>query len=210
MHLIRKLYLVGELDVAILHLSGRSHPEVRSFQLRLASDRMVALARHLPPGSSLETLCLSDLTNLPFVTSSALNADTPGLFDLYALRQHTADGSGFGIAVGNDESAWDTAVIRSVADRELRLGTGPRGAEKPRMTPPCSGRSAGCATSTGDSGITERPAAIAGDRDTHIVTASPPDVQRDDRSSSAGLGPGAAARAGDSMITHALALTADA
>jgi DNA-binding transcriptional LysR family regulator len=140
MHLIRKL-IVGELDLAILHQQPIS-PEVRSFQLGSQRTR-VALARHLSQ-ASLETLSLSDLTSLPFVTSSALNAGTPvyyaqlrsifeeaginrvvdvGAFDLYALRQHIAGGSGFGIAVESDESSWDNAVIRTVADLELRLGT---------------------------------------------------------------------------------------
>ena len=73
MHLIRKL-IVGELDLAILHQQPIS-PEVRSFQLGSQRTR-VALARHLPQ-ASLETLSLSDLTSLPFVTSSALNAGTP-------------------------------------------------------------------------------------------------------------------------------------
>src|SRR3984957_12377153 len=140
MHLIRKL-IVGELDIAILHQQPIS-PEVRSFQLG-SKRTMVALARHLPQ-ASLETLSLSDLTSLPFVTSSALNAGTPvyyaqlrsifeeaginrvvdvGAFDLYALRQHIAGGSGFGITVEDNQSSWDNAVIRPVADLELRLGT---------------------------------------------------------------------------------------
>ena len=132
---------VGELDVAILHQQPIS-PEVRSFQLG-SKRTQVALARHLPQ-ASLGTLSLSDLTSLPFVTSSALNAGTPvfyaplrsifeeaginrvvdvGAFDFYALRQHIVGGSGFGIAIGSDESSWDNAVIRTVADLELRLGT---------------------------------------------------------------------------------------
>ena len=140
MHLIRKL-IVGELDVAILHQRPIS-PDVRSFHLG-SKRTLVALARHLPQ-AALETLCLSDLTSLPFVTSSALNAGTPvfyaqlrsifeeaginrvidvGAFDLYALRQHIAGGSGFGITVDTDEGSWDNAVIRAVADLELRLGT---------------------------------------------------------------------------------------
>ena len=103
----------------------------------------MGLARHLPQ-ASLETLSLSDLTSLPFVTSSALNAGTPvyyaqlrsifeeaginrvvdvGAFDLYALRQHIEGGSGFGIAVDSDENEWANAVIRTVVDLELHLGT---------------------------------------------------------------------------------------
>ena len=140
MHLIRKL-IVGELDLAILHQQPIS-PEVRSFQLG-AKRTMVALARHLPQ-ACIDNLSLSDLTSLPFVTSSALNAGTPvyyaqlrsifeeaginrvvdvGAFDLYALRQHIAGGSGFGITVEDNQSPWDNAVIRPVADLELRLGT---------------------------------------------------------------------------------------
>jgi DNA-binding transcriptional LysR family regulator len=140
MHLIRKL-IIGELDLAILHQQPIS-PEVRSFQLG-SKRTQVALARHLPQ-ARIDNLSLSDLTNLPFVTSSALNAGTPvyyaqlrsifeeaginrvvdvGAFDLYALRQHIAGGSGFGITVEDDQSAWDNAVIRPVADLELRLGT---------------------------------------------------------------------------------------
>ncbi len=140
MHLIRKL-IVGELDLAILHQQPIS-PEVRSFQLS-SKRTLVALARHLPQ-ASLETLSLSDLTSLPFVTSSALNAGTPvyyaqlrsifeeaginrvvdvGAFDLYALRQHIEGGSGFGIAVDSDDDEWANAVIRTVADLDLHLGT---------------------------------------------------------------------------------------
>ena len=131
MHLIRKL-IVGELQLAILHQRPIS-PEVRSFQLG-SKRTLVCLARHLPQASH-ETLSLGDLTSLPFVTSSALNAGTPvyyaqlrsifeeaginrvvdvGAFDLYALQQHIAGGSGFGITVDHDQSAWDNAVVRTV------------------------------------------------------------------------------------------------
>jgi DNA-binding transcriptional LysR family regulator len=140
MHLIRKL-ITGELDLAILHQRPIS-PEVHSFQLG-SKRTVVVLARHLPQART-DNLSLSDLTNLPFVTSSALNAGTPvyyaqlrsvfeeaginrvvdvGPFDLYALRQHIAGGSGFGITAEGDESPWDNAVIRTVTDLELRLGT---------------------------------------------------------------------------------------
>jgi DNA-binding transcriptional LysR family regulator len=140
MHLIRKL-IVGELDLAILHQRPIS-PSVRSFQI--GSNRtLVCLARHLPQ-ASFTTLSLTDLNNLPFVTSSALNAGTPvyyaqlrsifeeaginrvvdvGAFNLYALQQHIAGGSGFGITFDSDEGEWDNAVIRTVADLELRRGT---------------------------------------------------------------------------------------
>ena len=140
MHLIRKL-IVGELELAILHQRPIS-PAVRSFQLG-SKRTLVCLARHLPQASH-ETLSLGDLTSLPFVTSSALNAGTPvyyaqlrsifeeaginrvvdvGAFDLYALQQHIAGGSGFGITFDSDQSAWDNAVVRTVVDLELHLGT---------------------------------------------------------------------------------------
>jgi DNA-binding transcriptional LysR family regulator len=140
MHLIRKL-IVGELDLAILHQRPIS-PAVRSFQLG-SRRTLVCLAAHLPQ-AALETLTLSDLTSLPFVTSSALNAGTPvyyaqlrsifeeaginrvvdvGAFDLYALRQHVAGGSGFGITFEPTDAQWDNAVVRTVTDLELRLGT---------------------------------------------------------------------------------------
>ena len=78
------------------------------------------------------------------MTSSALNAGTPvyyaqlrsifeeaginrvvdvGAFNLYALQQHIAGGSGFGITFDSDGAEWDNAVIRTVADLELRRGT---------------------------------------------------------------------------------------
>jgi DNA-binding transcriptional LysR family regulator len=140
MHLIRKL-IVGELDLAILHQRPIS-PAVRSFQLG-SRRTLVCLADHLPQ-AALETLTLSDLTSLPFVTSSALNAGTPvyyaqlrsifeeaginrvvdvGAFDLYALRQHVAGGSGFGITFEHSDAEWDNAVVRPVTDLQLRLGT---------------------------------------------------------------------------------------
>ncbi len=140
MHLIRKL-IVGELDLAILHQRPIS-PAVRSFQLG-SRRTLVCLADHLPQ-AALETLTLSDLTSLPFVTSSALNAGTPvyyaqlrsifeeaginrvvdvGAFDLYALRQHVAGGSGFGITFEHSDAQWDNAVVRPVTDLQLRLGT---------------------------------------------------------------------------------------
>ncbi len=140
MHLIRKL-IVGELDLAILHQRPIS-PAVRSFQLG-SRRTLVCLARQLPQ-AALETLTLSDLTSLPFVTSSALNVGTPvyyaqlrsifeeaginrvvdvGAFDLYALRQHVAGGSGFGITFEHSDAQWDNAVVRPVTDLQLRLGT---------------------------------------------------------------------------------------
>ena len=154
MHLIRKL-IVGELQLAILHQQPIS-PAVRSFQLG-SKRTLVCLARHLPQASH-ETLSLGDLTSLPFVTSSALNAGTPvyyaqlrsifeeaginrvvdvGAFDLYALQQHIAGGSGFGITFDHDQSAWDNAVVRTVVDLELHLGTwvawGRKAAEDPGL-----------------------------------------------------------------------------
>ena len=140
MHLIRKL-IVGELDLAILHQRPIS-PEVASFQLG-SKRTLVCLARHLPQ-AALESLSLRDLVSLPFVTSSALNAGTPvyyaqlrsifeeaginrvvdvGAFNLYALRQHIAGGSGFGITFDSDDGEWDNAVVRTVTDLELHLGT---------------------------------------------------------------------------------------
>jgi LysR family hca operon transcriptional activator len=140
MHLIRKL-IVGELDLAILHQRPIS-PEVASFQLG-SKRTLVCLARHLPQ-AALESLSLSDLVSLPFVTSSALNAGTPvyyaqlrsifeeaginrvvdvGAYNLYALRQHIAGGSGFGITFDSENGEWDDAVVRTVTDLELRLGT---------------------------------------------------------------------------------------
>src|ERR1700759_5739577 len=89
-------------------------------------------------------LSLRDLTSLPFVTSSALTAGTPvyyaqlrsifeeaginrvvdvGAFDLYALRQHVAGGSGFGITFEHSDALWVNAVVRTVTDLQLRLGT---------------------------------------------------------------------------------------
>ena len=191
MHLIRKL-IVGELDVAILHQRPIS-PEVHSFQLS-SKRTLVCLARHLPQ-ASLETLSLSDLTNLPFVTSSALNAGTPvyyaqlrsifeeaginrvvdvGAFDLYALRQHIAGGSGFGITVDTDESSWDNAVIRAVVDLELRLGTWVAWSRKTEDDAALLRALGRLRDEYGARATTERPAAIAGDRNTHIVAASPP------------------------------------
>ena len=70
MHLIRKL-IIGELDLAILHQRPISL-EVHSLQLG-SKRTLVALARHLPQ-TCIDNLSLSDLTNLPFVTSSALHA----------------------------------------------------------------------------------------------------------------------------------------
>jgi hypothetical protein len=154
MHLIRKL-IVGELDLAILHQRPIS-PSVSCFQLG-SKRTLVCLARHLPQ-AALESLSLSDLVNLPFVTSSALNAGTPvyyaqlrsifeeaginrvvdvGAFNLYALRQHVAGGSGFGITFDSDQGEWDDAVVRTVADLELHLGTwlawGRKTAEDPAL-----------------------------------------------------------------------------
>jgi DNA-binding transcriptional LysR family regulator len=140
MHLIRKL-IVAELDLAILHQRPIS-PEVSCFPLG-SKRTLVCLARHLPQ-ATLDPLSLSDLVSLPFVTSSALNAGTPvyyaqlrsifeeagisrvvdvGGYNLYALRQHIAGGSGFGITFDTDTGEWDNAVVRTVTDLELRLGT---------------------------------------------------------------------------------------
>jgi hypothetical protein len=46
-----------------------------------------------------------------------------GAFDLYALRQHVAGGSGFGITFDDDDAVWDNAVVRTVTDLQLQLGT---------------------------------------------------------------------------------------
>ena len=156
MHLIRKL-IVGELDLAILHQRPIS-PEVRSFQLG-SKRTLVCLARHLPQ-ASLETLSLSDLTSLPFVTSSALNAGTPvyyaqlrsifeeaginrvvdvGAFNLYALRQHIAGGSGFGITFDSDKGEWDNAVSGPWPTWSCTSAHGSHGAGEPRTTRPAQG-----------------------------------------------------------------------
>jgi DNA-binding transcriptional LysR family regulator len=136
--LIRKL-IVGELDLALLHQRPMA-PQISSIQL-LSQRTMVVVANTLPQASK-EHLALADLATLPFVTSSALNSGTPiyyarlrslfeeagicrfvdvGAFDLYAMQQHVAGGSGFGIAY--EGNVWGKAVVRPVSDLNIHLGT---------------------------------------------------------------------------------------
>jgi LysR substrate binding domain len=168
---------------------------------------VVCLARHLPQ-ASLETLSLGDLNNLPFVTSSALNAGTPvyyaqlrsifeeagikrvvdvGAFDLYALRQHIAGGSGFGITFDSDEAEWDNAVVRTVVDLELRLGTWVAWGRKTADDPGLMGalvrlREEYAATVTGDDGRATQAAgpdvSLAGQRPPGLAGGRPMTVPR--------------------------------
>ena len=100
-HLIRKL-IVGELDLAILHQRPLSPRSAASSSAR--SALWCAWPAISPRPHSRDAV--------------AGRPDQPAV-----LQQHIAGGSGFGITFDSDESAWDNALVRTVVDLKLHLGT---------------------------------------------------------------------------------------